>query len=354
MFNPTETIELVKNALLNPKTSWDDYLSKDITWQDTAIKLTLPLIIASAIAGLLLASIFANGIGIITRLILSVVMMSVSIGMSALIINFFAGQFGGKAEFNRAFAAVSLTVIPMLIGHVVGVLPWLGWLISVGLGIYSAVLLYQVIPLALSIPDESRTKHYIVSVICMFIATLIVGAVLGGAIIGGSVGSSMNTSFEDSYQYNNDSSNDNSPITGMFSGMQKNADYAEQAESDRYSPPSNGKLKKRQVITFISVMQKTRDLQSEYSEGLSALSEDAEDDNTSEPSLTDVFKAISDTAGIGFSEMKVVKTGGLNWAEHQWVREQLDIARIQKDINEAVVHNYALYMENADELKKYL
>jgi hypothetical protein len=49
--------------------------------------------------------------------------------------------------------------------------------------------------------------------------------------------------------------------------------------------------------------------------------------------------------------MEVVKTGGGNWAEHQWVKEQLRVARIQKDINDAVAHNYELYLEFEDELR---
>ncbi len=53
------------------------------------------------------------------------------------------------------------------------------------------------------------------------------------------------------------------------------------------------------------------------------------------------------------AEMEVVKSGGGNWAEHQWVKEQLRIASIQKDLNDAVKHNYALYQKYADQLKKY-
>ncbi len=46
--------------------------------------------------------------------------------------------------------------------------------------------------------------------------------------------------------------------------------------------------------------------------------------------------------GMATAEMEVVKTGGGNWAEHLWVKRQLRIALIQKDISDAVKHNYEL------------
>jgi hypothetical protein len=52
--------------------------------------------------------------------------------------------------------------------------------------------------------------------------------------------------------------------------------------------------------------------------------------------------------------MEVVKTGDGNWAEHQWVRDALRTAWIQKDLNEAVAHNYALYQQHEDELGEYI
>ena len=55
---------------------------------------------------------------------------------------------------------------------------------------------------------------------------------------------------------------------------------------------------------------------------------------------------------IANAEMEVVMTGGGNWAEHQLVREQLHVARIQKDINAAVEHNYQLYLAFEDELRE--
>ena len=66
--------------------------------------------------------------------------------------------------------------------------------------------------------------------------------------------------------------------------------------------------------------------------------------------MAEAMSGLAGVANITNAEMEVVKTGGGNWAEHQWVREQLYVARIQKNINETVEHNYELYQEFEDEL----
>jgi beta-glucosidase/6-phospho-beta-glucosidase/beta-galactosidase len=63
-------------------------------------------------------------------------------------------------------------------------------------------------------------------------------------------------------------------------------------------------------------------------------------------------------AGIGTAvsatnaEMELVKTGGDNWAEHLWVKEQLRTAKIQQgDGSDAIAHNYELYKEYQEDLE---
>ena len=54
---------------------------------------------------------------------------------------------------------------------------------------------------------------------------------------------------------------------------------------------------------------------------------------------------------VNNAEMEIVKTGGGNWAEHVWVKEQLRVAKIQRgDGSEALAHNYELYQEYQQEL----
>ncbi len=335
MFDADKTLDLVRGALLDPEPTWQKYFEEPQSWKDTAITLTLPVLAVCLVVGFVLKP--------VSVAFFSIIMMAISITIWSLVVNFFAGTFKGTSDFDRSFAAVSLTAIPALVGNVLGALPWIGWLVSVGLGIYSLVLLYQIIPLAFSLPEDNRVKHFVVSLLSMIVAMMLIGSMFGGAIISSSVGSASMGTIENS---------DDAPYTGMFTGIQQNADYAEQAQSDRYSPPGSGELSEDQVVAFVSVLAKTKALQNEQLEKMKAFSDQAKESEAAdeEPGLGDFFKAVSGATNIGFSEMKVVKTGGGNWAEHQWVRQQLDIARIQKDLNDAVKHNYALYLQYEDQL----
>ena len=66
------------------------------------------------------------------------------------------------------------------------------------------------------------------------------------------------------------------------------------------------------------------------------------------------FERRPEAAGLQTSEIEVVKSAGGNWAEHQWVRESLRTAWIQKDINDTVAHNYELYLEFEDQLSAFI
>lgn len=48
-----------------------------------------------------------------------------------------------------------------------------------------------------------------------------------------------------------------------------------------------------------------------------------------EPSLSDIFDGVGDA----------------NWAEHQWIKSQLEVARIQQDLNDTTEHNYRLFLK---------
>jgi len=338
-FDINKTISIVRDALLDPAPTWEKYLQENNKQIDTAILLTLPLLAACLLVGAITRP--------VSLAVYSIVMMAIGIAAWTWILNFFATKFDGTSDLDRAFAAVSLTMVPALVGNVLGILPWIGWLVSFGLGIYSLILLYQIIPQAFALPEESRVKHFVASFLSVIVVMIVIGTFLGGAMIGNSIGSSNRVSIDNAV--------DDAPFSGMFTGIQQNADYAEQAQADRYSPPGDGELSDKQVATFVSVLTKTRTLQNEQMEKMKTMSEQAkESDSQSEDmDVSTFFQAMSGVTSIGYSEMKVVKTGGLNWAEHQWVRQQLDIARIQKDLNDAVKHNYALYQEYEEELQDY-
>ena len=68
--------------------------------------------------------------------------------------------------------------------------------------------------------------------------------------------------------------------------------------------------------------------------------------------MSKMFGGIGKAMNANNAEMEVVKTGGGNWAEHIWVKEQLHIAKIQMgDGSDAIAHNYKLFQEYKEKLE---
>lgn len=339
-----KTIELIKNGLLEPRETWRAYAAEDRDWQSTAVLLTLPLIIASFVLAGVLSLMFGGygaygpGTGFGAWLI-SLVMAVVGIAIAAFIFSYLAGVFQGRHDFNKGLAALSLAAVPGYLGNIVGVVPYIGWLVSLVLGVVSLVFLYQIIPLYLQVPDNKRVLHYVCSLVATFIVMLILGTVLGfGGMMSAQQTASMPTQQPSQ--------------TGTFGGIERYARLMEQAQQHQYEPPSNGKISESQMGRYLEVMRKTAEIRDEQIANMERLQEKYQDTEPGVGDLADISSSVGSVLGAFNAEMEVVVTGEGNWAEHQWIKEQLRTARIQKDLNEAVKHNYELYQAHRDELRE--
>jgi hypothetical protein len=111
----------------------------------------------------------------------------------------------------------------------------------------------------------------------------------------------------------------------------------------------------RQVQGFIRVMDRAAEIRAEKDERLQEIAKKADEEQAM--SLNDfgqMMGGVVDIAGFQSAEIEVVKTGGGNWAEHQWVRDSLRTAWIQKDLNEAVERNYRLYQKYEEDLAEHI
>ncbi len=344
MFDPSKTISIIKGGLLDSDATWKSYLSEDKSWKDTFIGLTGPMILVSVILSAIVTWVFSSfsmfgsqgGIGFtLLRLIAAVV----GIFIASIIFSYLAGFFKGKNNFNKGFAALSLAAIPAYIGGVFSGLPFIGWLIGLGLGVLSLVFLYKIIPSYLEVPKEKRVVHFIASLIATFIAALLINIILGvGAYQSGAMNGMSQT-------------DSTSVSSGLFGGMERQVNMLESAQNDKYSPPSDGKITEDQIATLILNLKKTADYRKSQENKLKDL--DAQMKDKKGFSFSDIGKlssGINSAMSTANAEMEVIKTGGGNWAEHQWVKNQLQTANIQKDLNDAVKHNYGLYQKYADQL----
>jgi hypothetical protein len=353
MFDLKRTLELIRGALLDPEATWRSYLPEAGDWKRTAFLLTGPLIVAAAVIAYLLGllgssgSIFGFGRPTLGTTVLQILMGAVIAGVVALVFSALAGAFKGKSSFALGLAATTLAFVPGYVGQALSGLPWVGPLLALGLLIYSLVLLWKIIPIYLEVPDATRAAHYVVSILACIVASVVVSTVFGSVMYEAGIGRDRTIFSGD------DASGD--VRGGVFGAASRQAELMAMAEEDTYAPPSDGRVTERQVHEFIRVMDRAAELRAEKDERLQEIAKKADEEQAM--SLSDfgqMMGGVVDIAGIQSAEIEVVKTGGGNWAEHQWVRESLRTAWIQKDINDAVAHNYRLYQEYEEDLAEHI
>ena len=355
VFDIAKTVALVKGGILDPQTTWKGYLAENPGWQQTAMVLTGPLIVANVLLSLILSRIvggfayYGYHSSFLVALIVGLVMAVIGFAVAVLVFNFLAGPFKGKPDFSRAFAAVSLASIPAWIAGIIGsVVPWAGMLIALAGGILSLVFMYKIMPLALELPDGTRLVHFIVSLVLIIILNMIVGAFLGRGM--------MESNIPPDGFLHGEGAKPAAGNSGFLGDLQRQGDLMEQAGSDVFDPPEDGKLSKSQVESYVSVLRKTRALHEQYTADMKRLSEEIEAKKQAgeEPSpsdLTNLYGGVGKVMSANNAEMEVVKTAGGNWAEHLWVKQQLRVANVQQGEGpEPIAHNYALYLEYKDQL----
>ncbi len=354
MFDLNRTLQLIRGAIFDPEATWRGYLPEAGDWRRTAFLLTGPLIVLAAVVAYLIGLVLSDG-GLFRPTLGSTLARlmtgAIGAGVVAWIVSTLAGLFGGKRSFAHGLAATTLAFVPGYIGQALALLPWVGGLIALGLFIYALVLLWRIIPLYLEVPGGRRIGHYILSLITTLVAGLIIG-MLFRPVLGPDLSQWETPGTTGGL---GERGGDAPAAGGVLGSAVRYGELMEAAEQDHYEPPADGRLSEAQVREFIRVMERSEELSAEKRARLQQLSDNA--DGKAELSMGDIGEMMAGATefmGLGSLEIEVVKGGGGNWAEHQWVKEALRSAWIQKDINDAVAHNHALYQKYEDELKPFV
>ncbi|MFW6092411.1 MAG: Yip1 family protein [Pseudomonadota bacterium] len=341
-FDFETTKNWVTGIVQDPEGTARAYRDTGAPWKATFMHITLPVYAAAFIGSLLLGWLFGGSVMMAAPAnapvyaLVSAAWMLGWVFVVAFIFDYFAGVFEGQRNFDAAFAALSLAAIPGALGSILGPLPWIGWLISLAAGIYTLVLAYRFVPIFLNVPDARRVVHFVVSLLVAFVVNLVVSGILASAFA---------PDLTETYSPSSSVETGSDSGGGMFGQFEDQANLAEQARADRYEPPADGRLTEEQVATYARNMERTAELR----ERLSGSFESAGDE---EMSFGDLLSGAGNAARMGTAEMEVVKGAGGNWAEHRWVRRQLETARVQKDGSPAVEHNYALFEQYRDQIEQ--
>jgi len=381
MFNFGKFTNWLTGGLLDSHSTWESYKGEGHSWKATALQLSAPLVVFWGLGALVLGWVFGNGGGF-SSFLLPILNGVLWFGIGGLIASFLAEKFGGQRSFDQALAALSFASIPAAVGSVVGTLPFIGWLIAVGGLIWSIMLLWQSLPVFLDIPLERRTGHFFATLGLSLIPMLIAFSLLFALGIGGTMlriaandDSSSQVEYERSITSNPSSSSSGNSSSSRataprprpskttttttttlaedsgagFFGFGREVDYIESANLDTYSPPADGMLQEAQVERTAKFFAAANRLREASTESIKEL-----ENKDNEPSLGDLFKGIKGMVGAGTAEMQAVKSGGGNWAEHQWVKKQLFEAQIHQDLNNTTQHNYELYQAYEADVKDWL
>ncbi len=354
-FDFARTLSLVKGGLFDHRTTWESYLQENPGWQQTAMLLTGPLVLANV----LLSTIFSRITGgfaypgydsnIFAALFSGLVMACLGFVVAVFAFNFLAGVFKGKQDFSRVFAAISLAAIPSWVAGVLGALvPAFGFLIILAGGIMSLVFLYKIMPLALAVPEDKRLAHFIVSLLVIFILNILIGSIIG-------INSLYSSVQRDAFN-NKTTTSGSLTGSGVLGEFERQGRLMEDADEDNYDPPADDKLTKSQVVAYVKVLKKTRAVHAEYANKAQKFADKMEakekaGETPSGKDLSQLYSGIGGVMSMNNAEMEIVKTGQGNWAEHLWVKEQLHIAQIQQgDGSEALAHNYKLFKKYKEDL----
>jgi len=354
MINPKRTLELLHGGLFDPEKTWREFLDTAEDWKKTAALVTGPLIVLSALAAYLVgflgssSSFFAQFRPTLISTVGTMITSAIGAVVFAFIVSAVAGAFGGKKSFALALAATSPALIPSYLGQAAMWLPWVGGLVALGLFIYALVLLWKIIPIYLSVPDGKRAGHYILSILASIVAMIILSATVGRLF--------MPTISGPTFGGLSDTNSSSTPFdSGAYGGLARQGQLIEAAQNDKFTPPSNGRVSKKQVKEFIRVMNRTDELRQQKLDQYKAIAEKAEkNEDISLKDLGSILGGVTDAAGLQTAEIEVVKSAGGNWAEHQWIKNSLRTAMIQKDGSDAIEHNYELYGDYEEELSGYL
>lgn len=345
MFDLDATLKWITAVLKTPDAAAREYAAAGAPFMQSLMQLTLPGYLVAFVVGSILGGVlgagFTMGFGGVSLFLMMFVMSIVWTFVIAFVFDFLAGTFGGVKNFDSAYAMVALAVIPACLGTALSGIAWIGPLVSLLASIYSIVLTWQFVPVFLKVPEENRGKHFGVSIAVLLVVGGILFAIYSTVFVAAAITSGITGAVNEETESVIGEALDGEGRSGVFSGAERIGQLVGEAQQDTWDPPADGQLTEEQVETYIRTMEKTRALV----DRLGSKIEELENKEGEQADLGDVFGSIGDIARIGTAETEVVKTSGGNWAEHLWVKSAIETARVQQDLDDAVRHNYELYLE---------
>jgi hypothetical protein len=179
-------IQRVQDILLKPKETWPAIAAEPA---DTASIYTGYVMILAAIgpvARFIGASMFFSIMFGLVSLVVGYVIALVAVFLMALIVNALAPTFGGTKSPINALKVVAYGLTASFVGGIFGLIPMLGWLLSLLAACYSVYLIYTGLPVLMKCPPDKAPAYTAVVIVICIVAGVIISSIMG-VVMGGSM-----------------------------------------------------------------------------------------------------------------------------------------------------------------------
>jgi len=192
-------VERAKNILLSPATEWDKVATEATAPKEVVITYVIPLAALAAIAhfvsmvviGTTMPFVGTYHMGALMGVVFGVyhfVMAIVGVFVLAFIADALAPSFGGTKDMNQAVKLTAYTFTASWIGSVLGIIPFIGWLLALLLALYGLYILYLGLPKLMKNPADKTIVYEIVLIIVAIIVYVVIGAIGSVITAGGMIG----------------------------------------------------------------------------------------------------------------------------------------------------------------------
>jgi hypothetical protein len=135
-------------------------------------------------------------------LVMAVLLWLIGLGtvfVVGLLADVLAPNFGGERNQVQAIKLVGYSATAGWIGALFGIVPWIGWLLSLAASIYGIYLLFLGAPHTVKVPADKAAGFTAILVVIWFVIALVAGGIIAAMSVGGSAisalsGSSISTS----------------------------------------------------------------------------------------------------------------------------------------------------------------
>jgi hypothetical protein len=202
--DPTWLVNRIKNILLTPQTEWPVIGAEQHTVKDLYLKYFVIVAAISAVGWFIDSVIMGTsafgmtvrtpfGLGIVMAVLLYLLALG-TVFVVGLLADVLAPNFGGERSQVQGIKLVGYAATAGWLGALAGIIPWIGWIISLAAAIYGIYLVYLGAPHTVKVPADRAAGYTAILVIIWFVISLVVGGAIGLMAAGGGALSAMSGS----------------------------------------------------------------------------------------------------------------------------------------------------------------